>query len=218
MLAWSAIDTVLLDMDGTLIDLHFDNTLWNLHLPTLFAEVHAIDIEDAREHLYGHMRGAAPSLDFYSLDYWAEYTGMDIDGLHAELDDLIVYRPGAARFMAAVRASGRRAVLVTNAHPKSLAIKDGKIGLRGQLDADFSSHDFGVPKEHPDFWPAFAAQEVYDPERTLLIDDNPAVLEAARGSGIRHLLCVLRPDSRRPLRVEPGLSRAFDDFDEIAPP
>ena len=217
MLPWSEIDTVLLDMDGTLIDLHFDNTLWNLHLPTLFAAAHAIDVEDARERLYGHMRDAPPSLDFYSLDYWATYTGMDIDGLHAELDHLIVYRPGAARFMAAVRGSGRRAVLVTNAHPKSLAIKDGKIDLLSRLDADFSSHDFGAPKEDPAFWPAFTEREAHDPQRTLLIDDNAAVLEAARDSGIRHLLCVAQPDSRKPPRLDPRFP-AFDHFDEIAPP
>lgn len=217
MPAWPDIDTVLLDMDGTLIDLRFDNTLWNQHLPALFAAVHDLKVEEAREHLYGHMRDAPPSLDFYSLDYWAAYTGMDIDGLHAELDHLIVYRPGASPFMAAVRASGRRAVLVTNAHPKSLAIKDGKIGLRRQLDADFSSHDFGMPKEDPGFWPAFAEREAYDPERTLLIDDNPTVLGAARGAGIRHLLCVTRPDSGRPHRADLGFP-AFDHFDEIAPP
>ncbi len=216
MLSWSEIDTVLLDMDGTLIDLHFDNALWNLHLPTRIAEAHAIDIDDARDRLYGHMRGAAPSLDFYSIDYWAAYTGMDIEALHAEHDHLIAYRPGAARFMAAVRASGRRAVLVTNAHPRSLAIKDGKIDLRRRLDADFSSHDFGMPKEDPAFWPAFAEREPHDPERTLLIDDNPAVLDAAHGAGIRHLLCVVRPDSRKPRRADLRFP-AFDHFDEIAP-
>ena len=214
---WPDIDTVLLDMDGTLIDLHFDNTLWNRHLPSLYAAVHAIDIEAALERLYGHMRDAPATLDFYSLDYWAAYTGMDIDALHAELDHLIVYRPGAARFMAAVRASGRRAVLVTNAHPKSLAIKDGKIDLRRRLDADFSSHDFGIPKEDPAFWPAFAERETHDPERTLLIDDNPAVLDAARDAGIRHLLCVVQPDSGEPGRADLGFP-AFDHFDEIAPP
>ncbi|HBT55971.1 MAG TPA: haloacid dehalogenase, partial [Pseudomonas sp.] len=33
MLNWNAIDTVLLDMDGTLLDLHFDNHFWLEHMP-----------------------------------------------------------------------------------------------------------------------------------------------------------------------------------------
>src|SRR5688572_6670841 len=33
MIDWNAVDTVLLDMDGTLLDLHFDNYFWLTHLP-----------------------------------------------------------------------------------------------------------------------------------------------------------------------------------------
>lgn len=43
MIDWSAIDTVLLDMDGTLLDLHFDNHFWQHHLPLRFAERHGLD-------------------------------------------------------------------------------------------------------------------------------------------------------------------------------
>ena len=30
---WQEIDTVLLDMDGTLLDLHYDNYFWLTHIP-----------------------------------------------------------------------------------------------------------------------------------------------------------------------------------------
>ncbi|MCP4043692.1 MAG: haloacid dehalogenase, partial [Gammaproteobacteria bacterium] len=30
---WNSIHTVLLDMDGTLLDLHFDNQFWLEHVP-----------------------------------------------------------------------------------------------------------------------------------------------------------------------------------------
>ena len=40
MLAWDEIDTVLLDMDGTLLDLHFDNhfviTSYSIHYTKLY--------------------------------------------------------------------------------------------------------------------------------------------------------------------------------------
>ena len=51
MIDWDAIDTVLLDMDGTLLDLHFDNYFWMDHLPRLYAEKHGMSLEDSSAHL-----------------------------------------------------------------------------------------------------------------------------------------------------------------------
>jgi len=42
MIDWRAIDTVLLDMDGTLLDLHFDNHFWQEHVPVRYAEKHGL--------------------------------------------------------------------------------------------------------------------------------------------------------------------------------
>ena len=203
-------------MDGTLIDLRFDNVLWNQRVPARLAEALGIDIDAARERLYAHMRDTPPSLDFYSVDYWTAYTGMDIEALHRELGDLVAYRDGAEGFIDAVRASGRRTVLVTNAHPVSLAVKDHRVRLTARLDAGFSSHQLGFPKEDPGFWTAFAEREAYQPAKTLLIDDSTAVLRAAAASGIRHLLCVAQPDSGLPPRG--GLPfPSFNHFAEIMP-
>ena len=214
MVEWSEVDTVLLDMDGTLIDLHFDNFLWNQRLPEVFAAARGIGVGAARERLYAHMRGMPPSLDFYCLDYWSRYARLDIVELHRELEHLIAYRANASRFLRAVRASGRRAVLVTNAHPKSLAVKDARLDLTAELDADYSAHAFGYPKQYPEFWSALAARDPYDPSRTLFIDDDAGVLGAARESGIGQLLCVAQPDSRAPKRSALPFP-ALDDFEEI---
>jgi FMN phosphatase YigB (HAD superfamily) len=45
---WEAIDTVLLDMDGTLLDLRFDNYFWMEFLPERYAERHGLTPEQAR--------------------------------------------------------------------------------------------------------------------------------------------------------------------------
>ena len=214
MVEWSQVDTVLLDMDGTLIDLHFDNFLWNQRLPEVFAATRGIGVAAAREQLYAHMRGAPPSLDFYCLDYWSRYARLDIVELHRELEHLIAYRANASLFLRAVRASGRRAVLVTNAHPKSLAVKDARLDLTVELDAHYSAHKFGYPKQYDEFWSALAARDPYDPSRTLFIDDDTGVLEAARKSGIEQVLCVAQPDSQQPRRSALPFP-SLDDFEEI---
>jgi putative hydrolase of the HAD superfamily len=53
-----------------------------------------------------------------------------------------------------------------------------------------------MAKEEAGFWDKLQHVESYDPERTLLVDDNHEVLECAEDYGIKHLLAIHRPDSR----------------------
>tara|TARA_B100000029_G_C17370927_1_gene886116 strand:+ start:251 stop:919 length:669 start_codon:yes stop_codon:yes gene_type:complete len=216
MVDWQTIDTVLLDMDGTLLDLRYDNTLWNELVPERYSLAQGLELNAARQTLFAQMSELRGDLLFYCLDHWASYTELDIVGLHRELAHLISYRPNAERFLNQVRAAGKRSLLVTNAHRDSLRVKDQHSDLIEKLDKDISCHDYGAPKEDPRFWARLRREHRYDPQRTLLIDDNAAVLEAAEQSGIRHLITVARPDSGRPART--GLShRAIHDFEEIMP-
>ena len=41
-LPWPEIHTVLLDMDGTLLDLRFDNHFWRELVPERYAERHGL--------------------------------------------------------------------------------------------------------------------------------------------------------------------------------
>lgn len=216
MINWNDIDTVLLDMDGTLLDLHYDNTLWNDLLPQRYSETHGVTLHDARATLFAKMREVHGKLKFYCLDHWAEFTQLDIIGLHAELAHLVEYRPNAKAFLRRLQTSRRRALLVTNAHRDSLSVKNQHSQLVERLDADISCHDYGAPKEDADFWRQLHQHHPYDPSRTLLIDDNAAVLNAATASGICHVLTVIQPDSARPPR-ENLAHRGFNDFSEIMP-
>jgi putative hydrolase of the HAD superfamily len=216
MLDWTRIDTVLLDMDGTLLDLEFDNTLWNHRLPERYAERNRISHDDAREQLFAHMRQTRTRLEFYCLDYWARYTQLDIVGLHVELSHLIRYRPQARSFLDALERHGKRILMVTNAHRDSLAIKDRMTGVVARLHRAVSSHDFSVPKERPEFWARLAELEPFDPSRTLLIDDNADVLDSAAAHGIAHLRTIAQPDSARPPRTSLRHA-AIDRFEDVMP-
>ena len=47
-LDWSVIDTVMLDMDGTLLDLQFDTWFWLTLVPEHYAALHGISVEAAK--------------------------------------------------------------------------------------------------------------------------------------------------------------------------
>ena len=213
MIDWPQINTVLLDMDGCVLDLHYDNCLWNELVPARYGQAQGIGAEEARQRLYGHLLGKARDLDFYCIDFWIRRTGLDIIALHHELAHLIRYRPGAADFLGWLRGRAR-ALLATNAHRASLAVKDRYSGLCQRLDGALSSHDFGHPKESSAFWSRLAEVERFDPARTLLIDDNQTVLDAASAHGIGHLLTIKQPDSGRPPRADLKYP-AFNDFNEL---
>lgn len=66
-LPWSAIDTVLLDMDGTLLDLHFDNHFWLEHLPQRYAERNGLSRTEADAVLEPLFREHAGQLNWYCL-------------------------------------------------------------------------------------------------------------------------------------------------------
>ena len=216
MLNWEAIDTVLLDMDGTLLDLHFDTYFWTEHVPQRYAEKHGISREAAKAELFPRMRAVEGTMDWYCIDYWSRELDLDIALLKQEVDHLIAVHPHVTEFLDAVRRAGKRMVLVTNAHMKSLELKMERTRLGGHFDALVCTHEFGMPKEEPALWERLREREPFDPARTLLVDDSLPVLRSARGYGIAWLLAVLRPDSRLPPRQVSEFD-AIDSFREITP-
>lgn len=216
MVDWNDIETVLLDMDGTLLDLHFDNFFWLEHLPRRYAEIFDRRQEETRLELIERFRTEQGNLNWYCVDYWSRELGLDVRALKEEMRHLIAVRPHVEDFLARLHASHRRVLLVTNAHHKSLSLKLEQTGLERWFDGIVCSHDFNMAKEQPGFWAALASVEPFEREHTLLIDDNHAVLQSAHEYGIRYLLTLLQPDSKREARG--GLYfPAILHFDEIMP-
>lgn len=217
MIDWNQIDQVFLDMDGTLLDLHFDNHFWLEHVPRRYAQARGLGLAAAKQELEGRYRSIEGTLNWYCVDHWSRELGLDIALLKQEVDHLIAVHPHVVDFLAGVRRSGRQLVLVTNAHQKSLALKLRRTRLGDHLDAVVSAHELQRPKEDRVFWELLQDRQPFDPERTLFVDDSAGVLRAARDYGIRWLLRVLRPDTRGPLRQAEGFS-AIRDFSEILLP
>ena len=217
MIQWDSIHTVLLDMDGTLLDLHFDNHFWLEHMPRRYAEEREVPLEDARTELKKLYQAVQGTMDWYCLDYWSAKLNMDVAALKEEVDHLIAVHPNVVKFLDAVRESDRRAVLVTNAHMKSLKLKMDRTQLSGHFDAIICAHDIGVPKEDPGFWNKLHTVEPFERENTLLVDDSLPVLRSAQEYGMGSLLCVHQPDSKLPDK-DVGEFAAIRGFADIMPP
>jgi 5'-nucleotidase len=197
MLDWSDIDTVLFDMDGTLLDLHFDNYFWEQLVPRSWAQRLGISQEEAWTRLSQQYQQLQGKLDWYCIDYWTKTLQLDIRSLKHGSRERIKLRPNVEPLLAGLRNHQKKLVLVTNAHPDSLGLKMRETGLGKYFDATISSHELGRAKENPGFWTSLQAREYFEPARTALFDDNLDVLRQAQIESIRYLYAIHQPDSQR---------------------
>ncbi|HTJ97243.1 MAG TPA: GMP/IMP nucleotidase [Rhodocyclaceae bacterium] len=213
---WNKIETVLLDMDGTLLDLNFDNHFWQHHLPRRFAEQHGRDLEEVRAELRERFKAHEGTLPWYSVDFWTDELAIDLMTLKHEVAHLIEIHPGVTEFLTEARAADKRVLLVTNAHHKSLTLKMARTGLSPHFDAMITSHELGLPKEDVTFWDALRAVHPFDPATTLLVDDTISVLDSAHQYGIAELRAICRPDTCQPERG-PTRYQALNSFHDLLP-
>ncbi len=213
---WHDIDTVLLDMDGTLLDRHFDDHFWLEHVPTRWAAINGADLAFAREHLYALFRSQENTLNWTDLDYWSDRLGLDIPLLKREVEHLIAVHPFVIEFLLFLKQHGKSIWLVTNAHSKTLDLKMRKTLIGGYFDGIVSAHQVGLPKEDGRFWHALQRFIPYDPHRTMLGEDSEANLITAAGYAIKYLIYVGRHSSTAP----PLTSRNFatiNYFNQLIP-
>lgn len=197
MTKFDSVETVLLDMDGTLLDLHFDTHFWLQHLPARVAQMRGMSSSEVDQKLLAHMRDRQGTLDWYSTDYWSSHLDVDVMALKTETQSRIGFRPGAEKLLQRLVSDGYQPIMVTNADRHVMELKFSQTGVNNWFTHLFSSHDFGFPKEDAGFWHTLHQHIDFDPATTLLIDDSLSVLRSARGSNIGHLLAPAQPDSQR---------------------
>lgn len=215
-LPWEEIDWVLLDMDGTLLDKHFDDYFWEEYLPRRYARKEGISVDEAKKELFKRYLREEGTLNWTDLDFWSREFGIEILLLKREVEHLIQVHPYVIPFLKAVREKGKRVYLVTNAHSKTLDLKMKKTKIGPYFDGIFSAFDIGLPKDKVEFWKRLAQRIGFDRERTLLAEDSEDNLVSAAEYGIRYLIYVARSSTRRQARPSERFP-SITYFKEIMP-
>jgi len=208
------IDTVLLDMDGTLLDKYFDDYFWEHLVPEKYAEQYQYTFGMAKEHLIKKYRRHEGTLNWTDLDFWSRELHLDIPALKEQIAHLIEIHPHVVEFLTLMKRLHKRIYLVTNAHYKSIDLKLQKTRLGTFFHSVLASFDVGYPKETIEFWHHAEKRLLFQPERTLFIDDTEEVLRTAKEYGIKYLILKARANSK----LEPAQSNDFfciSDFHEI---
>ncbi|MBF0588158.1 MAG: GMP/IMP nucleotidase [Magnetococcales bacterium] len=192
---WPKVKTALLDMDGTLLDRHFDDHFYLETVPHAFAEAQKMALEKARHTVLAAYRKAEGTLAWYDIDYWSNTLKLDIPALKKGDAHRIQPRPQAMALLAFLKQAGLSIHLVTDAHPRSLNLKLEHVDLRPHFHSIITSHQIGLPKMEPAFWSRLQEIIGFDPATTLMVDDSEKVLAAAETFGIAHLLHMAHPSS-----------------------
>lgn len=199
-LEWQQIDAVLLDMDGTLLDLQFDNDFWLRQVPHLYANHHDLNYQDAEDYVFELYDQHKGTLQWYCTDFWSEMLDLEIIKHKADLSHKVTIRPGTVEFLQACKKQQMPMILVTNAHPATLAIKLENSVIGEFFEQTFSSHQFSEPKESKLFWSQLEQEIQYSLNHCLFIDDSEDILQVAEQSGVKFLRTISQPDLSLPER------------------
>jgi putative hydrolase of the HAD superfamily len=214
--SWDEIDTVLLDMDGTLLDKHFDDYFWEVYVPEHYSLLHDISVEEAKEQLLARYREVESTLEWTDLEYWSHELGLDIPELKMRVNHMIGVHPYVVEFLEFCLAARKKLYLITNAHSKTLSIKLEKTSIGPWFDRVICAEEVGLAKEIPEFWRRLEEMLEYDPKRTLLADDTEKVLRSADDYGMGHLVYVARSSSMQTVRYSEKYP-SIDYFKELMP-
>ena len=212
---WQTIDDVLLDMDGTLLDLHYDATFWLKNVHFLVSNMTGEPEKKIRERFHRELQKHEGTLVWYCTTHWSSFFGIDIIEAKQQLSHLIRLRPNAQQFLDALKPLPIRTLIATNAHPDVIQLKLDVVPLTEMVDGIVSSHQYGVAKEHADFWKQLFDEYAIDPTRSIFMDDSPKVLEAADHAGVREVVEIRHPNLSEPPRA--SWRQGIDDFDVLIP-
>jgi HAD superfamily hydrolase (TIGR01509 family) len=196
--SWEEIDDVLLDMDGTLLDRHFDNFFFEEELPRRYAVLHGLTFDESRNRLMAMYRSVEGELAWTDLHYWTDRVGIDVVAMHRELDHMIGFLPGAEEFLQYLQSMGKRVTIVTNAHEAGVSIKTAKTGLDRHVDRIVDAFEVGYLKMRPEYWPTCRRLLGFDPARAVFMDDDEGCLMAAQRFGVAHLIHSAKSSSQLP--------------------
>ena len=211
---WQKITWVLLDMDGTLLDKHFDDYFWETLVPQEYARRQALPLPEARQLVFARYKRQEGTLNWTDIDFWSRELELDIPALKEGIRHLIEVHPDTEDFLRFLQEQGKKVALVTNAHTKTLALKMNHTGLLGYFDEVISSFDLGTPKEDVHFWEILRERLGFEAINTLLVDDNAEALAAARTFGIKYPFFKAKSSSRLEAESHPDFP-SIESFHEL---
>lgn len=174
---------VLFDMDGTLVD---SEKVWDVALRELAERAGGRLSEHARHAMIGTSMGTSMQILREDLDQPDRPEEPDVAWLTSRVFGLfregLVWRPGAAELLRAVKLAGLPTALVTSTGRLLVEAALDTLG-RENFDVVVCGDEVGMPKPDPEPYRTAAALLGVPVEECVAIEDSPTGVASALASG-----------------------------------
>ena len=181
------------DMDGTLTDLSFVDSVWLQGIPNLFAKENQISLEEAQKRVKSEYdRVGNEKLEWYDLNYWLDKFSIDASPQHvlSSFREKIRVFEEVPAVLENFKNRGYRLIVITNARREFVDIEMQQAGIQGFFERIFSSpSDFHLIKNATRVYEEVCiACEISPSEMIHVGDDQDFDFEVPRKLGINAYL------------------------------
>jgi FMN phosphatase YigB (HAD superfamily) len=145
------ISVISFDMDGTITDPSFVDSVWLEDIPRLYAIRNSVSFEDAITYVKReYEKVGRERLEWYDLSYWTEKFGLDVspEDVLGSFQHRIRVFPEVNEVLEECKDKGFRLIIVTNARREFVNLELERTKIGRYFERVFSStSDFGLVKK-----------------------------------------------------------------------
>jgi len=172
----ASIKVISFDLDGTLSDYRFVDSVWFEGIPQLYSVEKGVPFEDAKKVVKREYdKVGKERLEWYDLHYWIRK--FDLNVAPQELLRSFEYRieiyPEVPKVLGELKQMGFRLIIVTNARREFVELELRKTEIENYFDRVFSStSDFGLVKKTVNLYRRVCSILEISPEEMIHVGDD----------------------------------------------
>jgi len=147
----AGIEVVSFDLDGTLLDTSFVDSVWLEEIPRLYSVEKGVSVDDARKIVKSEYDSVGKDrLEWYDIHYWIQRFSLKVEAkeLLRNFEHRIKAYPEVLEVLEQLRQNEFRLVIVSNAGREFVELELEKTEMKNCFERVFSStSDFGVVKK-----------------------------------------------------------------------